>query len=113
MTTNGHALAQKNGFPEAESHDHVCPGCGSPVVCEYKVIATARAQARGDLIAAAHLERKLLGLPSGRPPTKIHYTPEELQAMVDKLGNINRARKALGVGHATFKRHLLGDKSIR
>ncbi len=114
MTTNGHTtLAKRNGYPEATEHDHVCPGCGAPMVCEYKIIAATRAHARGDLIAAGHLERKLMGLPSGRPPRKLDLTPEQCQDLVAKLGNINRARKTLGVGWATFYRAMTGEKSRR
>jgi len=109
-----HQLAAKNGYPAPGSYEgHTCQGCGAPVECDFLTIAQVKAQARGDLIAAGHAERKLLGLPSGAPPRKINLTPEELRAMVARLGNINRARKALGVGHATFARHMNGDKAKR
>lgn len=104
--------AARNGYPEPEAHQHACPQCGAPVDCAFKTLAEAKAQARHDFMVAMHVERRLLGLKSGRP-RKLDLTPEQCEALVKELGTINRARKHVGVGFNTFVRYLTGDPKKR
>lgn len=114
MTTNGtrldvHQLAAKNGYPRPEeNHGHTCTQCGAPVECEWKVILETRRHARQQILAANLLELKLAGVKLGRPRRQT-FTTEEARELLAKLGNINRVRLALGVGHETVKRALNGD----
>lgn len=52
------------------------------------------------------LEMKLAGVKLGRPKKQQSFTVEEARELLAKLGNINRVRLALGVGHETVKRAL-------
>lgn len=111
---NGHItpeqdIARKalaNGFDPNAPADHRCSTCGAPVNCEFKTIAEARARAKADLLSATWAERKLLNLPMGPPKKLKDYTTEDLRKLVEQFGNINRARKHLGVGFQTLQRRL-------
>ena len=96
-------LATKNGYPEpAGNHGHTCRECGAPVECEWKVLAETRRQARAQLLAASLLELKLAGVKLGRRRNR-DFTDEEACELLEKLGNINRVRRHLGVGWETVK----------
>jgi hypothetical protein len=111
---DAHQLATKNGYPQPGTYEgHACPECGAPVPCAFQELARAKAHAKSDLLAATMAERKLLGLPLGAPKKLADLSPEQLEEMVKRFGNINRARKTLGVGWATFYRRMTGDTTRR
>ena len=117
MTTNGarldlYQLAAKNGYPDPSTNEaHTCIHCGAPVACEWKTILETRRAARDMLLQSVRAEAKLLGVPFGRR-ARAMVTVEEAREAVQRLGNIARAAKALGVNWETVKRRVSGDAGI-